>query len=163
MAIKKIAIFFGNQRKVAIYTGYQKIIYCPTFTAFLAIFEGSSRKKNLMSNQFLSWLYNADSELYYFLLKSMQQPSEKKLVLCFFYYSFQVALAFILKRKKYNSESTLFYQLLKLILEYAISFLPGPLKIVKNALNIGQSTLFKVYEKPKQSENHFFQATKAWI
>ena len=35
--------FFGNQWKVAIYTGCQKWIYCPTSNAFLAIFKGSSR------------------------------------------------------------------------------------------------------------------------
>ena len=44
IAIKKICHFLGHQYKVAIYTGCQKRIYCPTSTAFLTIFEGSSRK-----------------------------------------------------------------------------------------------------------------------
>ena len=42
-------------------------------------------------------------------------------------------------------------------------FLPGPLRIVKKALNVSQSTLFKVQERLKQSEDQLFQDTIAWI
>ena len=77
---KKIAFFFGNQCKVAIYTGCPKRIYCPTSNAFLAIFKGSSRKK--------------------LMPKDMQQQPDKKLVLWYFYGFFlTVAIAFILKRQ----------------------------------------------------------------
>ena len=51
--LKKNCHFLGNQCKVAIYTGCQKIIYSPTPSAFLAICEGFSKTTDVIfSNQF---------------------------------------------------------------------------------------------------------------
>ena len=58
----------------------------------------------------------------------------------------------------HNLEFGLFNQLLNLIENVASVCLLGPSKMVSNALVVGQSTLFKVQEKLKQSENDIFSS-----
>ena len=66
-SLKKLAYFLEINGKWLIIQGVKKH-YCQTSCVFLAIFEGSSRKKTdaTSSNQFLK-MYNVDPDLYIFL------------------------------------------------------------------------------------------------
>ena len=69
-----------------------------------------SQKKTDASNQFKSWLHNVDSEFSFFFIKKMFWQLEIKIVkqpikTNFF---FPGTVTFILTKKKYNSESTLY-------------------------------------------------------
>ena len=61
---------------------------------------------------------------------------------------FLPAVTLMLKRKKYNSESALWYQLLKLISECGISFFAGAFKNGKKCAGCWTIIFYTLYDKP---------------